>query len=205
MKQQETCQKTKLTSDSNKLGQFAVVYYYCRSFHFFLNQTLAVFPRLHKDSIGLGLFCNDRFPTGFWQMLIDSIIDGPHSKWIRIYLENNFLIFSFAALSECLSRVIFSLSWEKLGSWWKKICMNCLGLSINDINCFTWLLDPSRSHSFLHCRKKIGDLQSIDWTIHGFGFLLVANYKPCLVKAKCSKDGIIGISNNHQKECILLV
>ena len=50
-------------------------------------------------------------------------------------------------------------------------------------------LTPSRSRPFLHCGKKKGDLQSIDWTIHGFGFLLVVNYKFCLVKAKCSKDG----------------
>ena len=46
-------------------------------------------------------------------------------------------------------------------------------------------------------------VESIDWTIHGFGFLLVANYKFYLVKAKCSKDGMIGISSSHQKECIL--
>ena len=37
------------------------------------------------------------------------------------------------------------------------------------------------------------DLQSIDWTIDGFGFLLVANYKFCLVKANCSIDGIHGV------------
>ena len=136
-------------------------------------------------------------------MPIVSIIDGSHSKWIRIYLENNFLEFSFTALSHCLSRVIFSLSWEKLGSWWKKICMNCLGLSINDINCFTWLLDPSRSHSFLHCGKKIGYIQSIDWTIHEFVFLLVANCKFCLVKAKFSIDGIPYVCHYNPLVCIL--